>query len=98
MKTKTCTVCKKLKPIKDFYKLYSYTKSECKECSKIFSKEYRKNHIERVKETKSKYYKENREWLLVCMREWAKKNYKKNKKELIKKVLERYYRNKEKLA
>lgn len=62
--TKSCTVCKNIKPYSDFYSdkrasdgLYS----KCKSCHNLVSKNYKKNNPEKVKQDGTQYREKNKD-------------------------------------
>lgn len=78
-KKKTCSYCKELKPINDFYKrgnggFYG----ECKSCHKIKVDKYTAANREKVLSRKKKYYKENRDYHLAYFKTYSIENSKRN--------------------
>lgn len=62
--TKLCKCCNTTKEINQFNKNKSKKdglSSECKECIKIYKKEYRLKNVEKIKAGKKKYYEANKE-------------------------------------
>jgi hypothetical protein len=103
MEGKICTKCGEWKPMKE----YGNTKktkdgkvAQCKECLKKYSKEYRKNNIEKVRERSRKYrethkeeIKEFREKNKDKKKESNRQYYENNKSEILRKNKEYRKRN-----
>jgi len=61
---KTCTRCKQIKEVSEYYKDKSKNdglKTQCKLCCSEYNKNYKKENRERISEYNKKYEKENRE-------------------------------------
>jgi len=87
MKTKRCSKCKEIKPIYKFGKdkrHKDYHTSLCKNCLKEYSKQYYKNNIEKIRESKRKWNKNNSEYM---------KKYQKNNRERINECSRKQYKN-----
>lgn len=96
METKVCKKCGIEKDITDFRKSGKYYRTECKECAKVFSYNYRKTNSKKVQNYNQKYKKENKDILKLKQKEYAKKYYQKNKDYVKQKSNDYYYENKEK--
>lgn len=77
MTTKTCSKCKEVKPLDEFYK--DRTKKDglrgaCKGCCDIKSKEYCAENAEAIKISKRKYCAENAEVVGARKRKWYAEN------------------------
>lgn len=61
--SKTCTVCKEIKPLSDFYWHKSTNRycSECKECTRKRSKRYRVEHPDKIREMRQNYKERRKE-------------------------------------
>lgn len=75
--TKICIMCNTQKEINQFNK--NKTKkdglsSECKECIKIYKKEYRLKNAEKIKVGRKKYYEANKEKVLRDNSKWKQEN------------------------
>lgn len=76
MDTKVCNKCGKEKPLTEFI----YRKSEnrysnpCKECKKIYLKEYASKNAKRLKKYRDEYYLLNREHKLEYQKEYREEN------------------------
>ena len=103
---KTCSKCKKTKPINEFYLRNEYSRryrNQCKECMK----EYRENNKEKIAEYKKEYRLTNKVKIAEYQKEYIQnhkgernEHYKRycenNKKEIQKRSKEYYQKNKEK--
>jgi len=75
---KTCTVCKIIKPLSEFYKAKRYTlgvRSECKKCSNIGMDKYKEKHDAKISEYQKEYREDNKEKISAD----AKSRYRNNK-------------------
>lgn len=95
--TKICKTCKLEKPLnREYFRLSKRHKdgfnSECKECSKKKSKEYRDKNRDKILEYQREYYKNNPE-----QARQSRKKYRENNKEKVKEIVKNWEeRNKEK--
>lgn len=90
-KEKTCCVCGKTKPAKDFGwkdKKKGYLRSECKACHSERGKKYRAEHADKLKAYNAKYRADHRDELIEYHREYYK-NHKKKFYELNKAYVKR---------
>ena len=81
MKYRTCCICDKEKSLSDFYKdrtKKSGLSDTCKECSKKYTKEYSKNHQDKIINYQRNYREKNKE----LINKQQKQYYEENKKEL----------------
>ena len=70
---KTCSKCKKTKPINEFYLRNEYSRryrNQCKECMK----EYRENNKEKIAEYKKEYRLTNKEKIAEYHKEYCQNN------------------------
>ena len=87
MESKKCRVCRKEKPLTDFYyrKDSEKYREDCKKCfnekRKKQGKEWRKNNTGKIKEYHRKYYIENKKDIDKKNREWSKNNREKENKQ-----------------
>ena len=75
--TKLCKCCNTTKEINQFNKNKSKKdglSSECKECIKIYKKEYRLKNAEKIKAGRKKYYEANKEKVLRDNSKWKQEN------------------------
>ncbi len=111
METKVCSNCEIEKPLTEYHlrdKSKGIYRNICKECVKIYTKEYnkktteirsqkakiyRENNKEKIKEQKKKEYEKNRE----RYRESGKRRYRENAEEIKAKQREYNEKNKEKI-
>ena len=73
---KQCTKCNEVKELTEFHK----GRSNCKQCHNTQAALYRKNNPDKVKASKQKYYKENREAVIAGAKLWASRNKEANRK------------------
>jgi len=102
---KTCRVCKKAKPLDEFYKRKGSTdgrRNDCKDCNKKAGRKYYSENAEKQRVYRKEYYKKNKDKILANMKEY----YENNKDEFIEranqwatnnpekrtKIAHRYYR------
>lgn len=74
---KKCSKCKTEKPLEEFHKRKASKdgyRHDCKECSKVTLKTWRKANPERDRERKRKWASENQEKLRESSRKWASEN------------------------
>lgn len=96
METKICKKCGIEKSIEKFRKWNKYYRSECKECEKNRSYEYKTQHKKEIEKYRKEYREKNKDLLRLKQREYAKKYYQENK-EIVKQKSNKYYHeNKEK--
>jgi hypothetical protein len=62
----------------------------CKSCQSFYSKQYRKNNIEKLKEKKKKYYLKNKEYIKKKVKNYVKENRDKVRKISLKIYHRRY--------
>lgn len=58
---KRCTQCKETKPIDDFHENYRGKVAKCKKCICKNQRDYRKKNPKKVRESKKRYYEQNRD-------------------------------------
>ena len=83
LETKICTKCNCEKPFEEFYKNKNKKyglESQCKECSKCKSKEYRESNIEYISLRNKEYVDKNKEKIA----EYKKEYYLENKEKIMK--------------
>ena len=94
MKTKTCSNCLNLKEVDQFYfTKYNKPDSQCKECIKEKTKQYKLKNKEKYQDYFKTYQQENKE----NIKEYKKENYIKNKEKVIERSRLYYDNNKEEL-
>ena len=105
--TKTCSKCKEVKTVAEYYKANknkSGINSQCKACILLYTRKYRLKNKEQTRETCKKYKEKNRKKINARRMEYyyankekvveqKKKYYNSNKKEVIKRVCA-YHKNK----
>jgi hypothetical protein len=82
MDSKKCSKCNQEKLLCDYYKDLKGklgVKSYCKACTDIETGNYRKAHLEKIRNRNKEFYKENSEMLISKSLEY----YRKNKKEIL---------------
>jgi len=64
VETQKCTKCGKVKPITEFYKIYTgrRTRSQCKQCHLEYTRKWRKEHRERSNVIQRDWYKKHPEY------------------------------------
>ena len=95
METKICSKCNIEKPLMEFTKrpkTNSYY-GTCKECKRLYAKEYRQNNNGIIKEKRKRKYQENIEEL----RAKGRKYYYENKEKISERNKKYYYENSEEL-
>ena len=73
---KICSKCKVEKPFEEFSKDNSKKDkhfSLCKDCAKIYKKQYRKENQDKIKDYREKYYNENKEKKILSIKQSNKK-------------------------
>jgi len=97
VETKECTKCGEVRPLSEYYGQWVYPKtkdpyytysSQCKPCRRKKSNEYRKNNLEKVKEYRDEWYKNNKHIQLENAKRWRKEN-----RERVNKYYNDYYIN-----
>jgi hypothetical protein len=96
MENRICKTCDINKPIDEFYKNGKFFKTNCKECDKKHSANYKLNNLEKVRENYREYGKINKQ----KRKEYALKYYQKNRDETLNKQKEYWSKpqNKERKA
>ena len=84
MVLKTCSKCKKTKPISEF----DPKRNQCKECRKKHCKEYQQNNKKKWNEYIKEYRKNNKEKIQEYQKEYRQNNQEKKKE-----YMEEYYQN-----
>ncbi len=107
--TKCCTRCTKEKEVDNFYK----GRADCKICyltsRREYSKKYKKENKEKIRNSNKEYKEENKKYLAKCSQQYKKKNkekilrynkeYKEENKEDLSKYAKEYKKeNKEKIS
>ena len=104
---KTCTKCGIEKPVTEFHwksKKEGRRRSECRECTAKYAKQYREANIDAIHESCTRWAKAHRKERNAYMREWRKKNedkyrahkqryYEKHRDEILAQKAEYYQRN-----
>jgi hypothetical protein len=83
METKVCSKCLIEKKLEDFNKMSrvkSGVRSECRECQRVSSKNYRLLNKEKIKEYNTKWNQENQEYYKKYFEEYYTVNYEREKK------------------
>lgn len=83
METKVCSKCHVEKQLDDFNKCFRVKdgrKAECRECQKIYSKNYRIVNKEKIKEYNQKWNEDNQKYYLDYFNNYYRINYEKEKK------------------
>ena len=78
---KKCTKCGERKLLKEFDKDKTKKdgrKSQCKECKKVYAKQYRKDNVEHIKERNKQYRQDNAEYFKQYYKQWYKDNAENN--------------------
>src|SRR5258708_2687201 len=102
MNSKICSTCKIEKDIL----LFSKYRNQCKECIKVYNKQYNVEHEEEIKENNKQYYAENKDKIKEYQKEYriehkeeikenSKLYYSKNKEEIKEYQKQSYVENKE---
>ena len=78
MENRTCKTCNINKPIVDFYRNGKFYKTNCKECDKKHSAEYKAKNLDKVREVNREYGRKNKN-----EREEYQKEYYQNNRDLI---------------
>ena len=77
MATKKCYICKKEKPLKEFWKnkaRHDGLNNRCKDCEKEYARTKRERNPEGYKNKANRYYQKNKEKINKKRKEWFKKN------------------------
>lgn len=97
MESKECRICGKIKPLSEYgfrNKKRGWYCSACKECNREYYREYRKAHIERIRENARKYVASHRAEHNEYNKRWSKENVEKKREWAHKKMLDAAYREK----